>query len=118
MRTVQSMSPYRCGGGAWRPTVPAVSSSLTVRPARVEDLAQMALVHVRCWQETYRGIMPDAVLDDPGFPAARQRFWTAVLTEERFHGYRDAVADRGGQLVGIAMSGPPSEVGVAWQRQL
>jgi hypothetical protein len=46
-----------------------VGSSLTVRPARLQDAAQMARVHVRCWQETYRGLMPDAVLDDPGFPA-------------------------------------------------
>ena len=35
----------------------AVSSSLAVRPARVGDVAQMARVNVRCWQETYRGLM-------------------------------------------------------------
>jgi hypothetical protein len=52
---------------------PVVGSSLIIRPARVQDVAQMARVHVRCWQETYRGLMPDAVLDDPGFPAARER---------------------------------------------
>jgi len=40
-----------------------VGSSLMVRPARVQDVGQMARVHVRCWQETYRGLMPDAVLD-------------------------------------------------------
>jgi hypothetical protein len=27
----------------------------------------MARVNVRSWQETYRGLMSDAVLDDPGF---------------------------------------------------
>lgn len=47
----------------------AVDSPLIIRPARVQDVRQMARVHVRCWQETYRGLMPDAVLDDPGFPA-------------------------------------------------
>ena len=26
----------------------------------------MARVLVRSWQETYRGLMPDRVLDDPG----------------------------------------------------
>ena len=36
----------------------AVVSSLIVRPAQVQDVAQMARVHVRCWQETYRGLMP------------------------------------------------------------
>ena len=68
----------------------AVSSSLTVRPARVEDVAQMARVNVRCWQETYRGLMSDAVLDDPGFLAARERFWgssqSSVVTAPRRSG--------------------------------
>jgi ribosomal protein S18 acetylase RimI-like enzyme len=95
-----------------------VSSSLTVRPARVEDVAQMARVNVQCWQETYRGLMPDAVLDDPGFPAARERFWAAALTDERYRENRVAVAVRDGELVGIAMSGPPMDVAATWARQL
>ena len=55
----------------------------------------------------YRGLMPDAVLDDPGFPAARERMWTAALTDERYRRNRAAVAVRDDELVGIAMSGPP-----------
>jgi ribosomal protein S18 acetylase RimI-like enzyme len=96
----------------------AVGSSLIVRPARVQDIAQMARVHVQCWQETYRGLMSDAVLDDPGFPAARERMWTAALTDERYRHNRVAVAIRDDELVGIAMSGPPGDVTVAWARQL
>jgi ribosomal protein S18 acetylase RimI-like enzyme len=96
----------------------AVSFSLTVRPARVEDVAQMARVNVRCWQETYRGLMQDAVLDDPGFLAARERFWTAALTDERYRENRVAVAKRDGELVGIAMSGPPLDAAAAWARRL
>jgi len=94
-----------------------VSSSLIVRPARREDVAQIARVIVQCWQETYRGLMPDAVLDDPGFLVARERFWSTALTDERFHENRVAVADRGGELAGIAMSGPPLDAGAAWARQ-
>jgi predicted GNAT family N-acyltransferase len=78
----------------------------------------MAWVHVRCWQETYRGLMPDAMLDDPGFPAARERFWTAALTDGRYRENRTAVAERAGQLIGLAMSGPPLDATAQWARQL
>jgi hypothetical protein len=39
--------------------------------------------------------MSDAVLDDPGFLAARERFWTAALTDERYRENRVAVAEAG-----------------------
>lgn len=62
--------------------------------------------------------MLDAVLDDPGFPAARERMWTHALTHERYRQNRVAVAERDGELVGIAMSGPPEDATAAWTRQL
>ncbi|MFC5924314.1 GNAT family N-acetyltransferase [Micromonospora vulcania] len=95
-----------------------MGSSLTVRSAKVEDVAQMARVHVRCWQETYRGLMSDAVLDDPSLPAAREQFWTAALTDKRYRENRAVVAEREGELIGIAMSGPPLEGAAAWTWQL
>jgi hypothetical protein len=61
-----------------------VSDSVVVRPAQLGDVEGMARVVVRSWQETYRGLVPDVVLDDPGFLADRERFWTAALTNERF----------------------------------
>ena len=96
----------------------AVSFSLTIRPAWVNDVAQMARVNVQSWQETYRGLMADTVLDDPVFLTVRERFWTAALTDERYRENRVAVAERDGELVGIAMSGPPLDTAAAWARQL
>jgi GNAT superfamily N-acetyltransferase len=78
----------------------------------------MAILNVRCWQETYRGLMPDAVLDAPGLQTAREQFWTAALTDERYSENRVAVAERDAEMVGIAMSGPPLDAEVRWARQL
>lgn len=69
----------------------------------------MARVHVAGWRETYRGLMCDEVLDDPGFVATRERFWTAALTDSRFAHNRITVAEVDGTIIGIAMSGPPMD---------
>ncbi len=39
----------------------------------------MARVHVDTWLETYRGIMPDDLLDAPDLLDRRQRMWTQIL---------------------------------------
>ena len=78
----------------------------------------MAQVIVTCWQQTYRGLIADAVLDDPDFLPRREQFWTTALTDPRFSANRVAVADRDGQLIGVAMSGPALDTAAAWDRQL
>ncbi|NYD74187.1 GNAT family N-acetyltransferase [Leifsonia soli] len=79
---------------------------VVVRQAQAADTASMAEVHVRSWQETYRGVMPDAVLDDPDAVARRTRFWNTVLTDSRFSDRVAAVAEVGGAIIGIAMAQP------------
>lgn len=81
----------------------------TVRAARLEDAAAMARMHMRSWRETYRGVMPDRVLDDPGLVPARERFWIAVLSDERFRASRAAVAERDGAIIGVALAGPATD---------
>ena len=95
-----------------------MDSPITVRPARVEDVGAMARVLVRSWQETYRGLMPDRVLDDPGFVEARERFWTAALVDERYRANRVAVAERDGVVIGVAMAGPPEAPEPGWSLHL
>lgn len=92
--------------------------SVTVRPARVEDAAAMARMLVRSWQEAYRGLMPDRVLDDPGLVDARERFWTAALVDERYRANRIAVAERDGVVIGVAMAGPPESPEPGWSLHL
>lgn len=50
--------------------------------------------------------MTDQVLDDPGLPAARERFWTAMLSDERYRANSVAVAERGGEVIGIRTGMP------------
>lgn len=66
----------------------------------------MARLHVRSWQETYRGTVPDSVLDDPEFVSRRERMWTALITDPRYSTTTIAVAERDGAMIGLASSGP------------
>jgi GNAT superfamily N-acetyltransferase len=81
----------------------------------------MARVHVRCWQETYRGLMPDAVLDDPGFPAARERMWTHALTPRALSAEPRSCRRTGWGTGRDRYVGPPSlpeDATAAWATQL
>jgi len=91
---------------------------LTVRAAVAADARDMARVVVQSWRETYRGVVADRILDDPEFEDARERFWTAALTEEPYRSNRIAVAERDDRIVGVAMSGPIEEARAEWTRQL
>ncbi len=78
---------------------------LIVRAPHPEDIPALARVHVRAWQEAYRGLFSDAILDDPGFVARREHFWTVVLGDASGRS-RAALAEVDGEVVGLALSGP------------
>ncbi|MFF1877500.1 GNAT family N-acetyltransferase [Leifsonia sp. NPDC058230] len=90
----------------------------TVRPASAADALGLARVHVESWRESYRGLMADEVLDDPSFIIRREQFWTAALTDARFTRHAVAAAILDGEIVGVAMAGPATPEGPAWEKQL
>ena len=36
---------------------------MDIRPARLEDVPEITVFHVRSWQAAYRGLLPQAYLD-------------------------------------------------------
>lgn len=79
-------------------------TEIVVRTAALADAPGMARVHVKSWQETYRGQTPDEILDAPDFVERRERMWTRALADVQR--VRAAVAEADGEIVGIAMAGP------------
>ncbi len=68
----------------------------------LENVPQMAALHVRCWQQAYRGIFPDSVLDNLSI-AKRAEGWTRTLSDpETF----SPAARVDGQWVGFMHCGP------------
>lgn len=78
---------------------------MLLRPAKVADAEAIAKVHVAAWNETYRGIMPNTLLDRLNAPE-RAKSWAARIPT--FDEFRQTVivADDGGDVVGFAGCGP------------
>ncbi len=93
-------------------------AEVVVRAPEPEDAPGMARVHVESWQQTYRGLVADAILDDPGFLTRRVAFWEAAISDPRWDTHRSAVATRDDEVIGIALSGPPLGDAGRWERQL
>lgn len=79
-----------------------------IRHAVAGDAAAIADVHVRCWRETYRGIMPDDLLASLDV-AARRRLWTRTIKHRRYDTFVCTGKDDAG-IVGFACNGPRTDV--------
>jgi len=96
------------GSIGWKAiTHPNQVNKMIVRPARIEDAAQIATVHVKAWQETYRGLMPDSVLDTLSVER-RAKHWEHIL-EDTTNLHKDYVAEHNGKIAGFASCGKERE---------
>src|SRR5512138_3075436 len=89
-------SPERLAGANLR-------VSVIIRPAAFEDAAEIAGVHIESWRSTYRGLMPDAVLDGLTIDVQQER-WEESLSHPRRTS--TLVARLDGRIVAFASYGP------------
>ncbi len=76
-----------------------------VRVAEPADAAALGRVHVRAWQATYRGIMPDEFLDGLD-PDERGKMWARFLGSPPTGSRLVICAEPGADPVGFALVGP------------
>lgn len=80
--------------------------TFAIRTPVLEDVPALAAVHVTSWQEAYRGLMPDDVLDAPDFHTRREQQWRSVIGALGVdEGLRAVLAEVDGEVVGLGMSG-------------
>jgi ribosomal protein S18 acetylase RimI-like enzyme len=56
-------------------------SDVAIRQATVDDAADIATVHVETWRVSYRGLVPQSLLDGLSVEA-RTTVWRTILTED------------------------------------
>jgi GNAT superfamily N-acetyltransferase len=77
----------------------------TVRSATTDDGAAIALVHVRSWQEAYRGQLPAELLDSLSIEQ-RTRWWAEGWWSQNLARRRLLVAEEANDVRGFAAIGP------------
>ena len=75
---------------------------MTVRIATPDDADAIERVRTDTWRATYRGHMPDAVLDGLTYDGTRRREYMRTMNADQFV----LVAEHDGDVVGFANGGP------------
>ena len=82
-----------------------IRAGASIRRAQPLDADALACVHVACWQATYRGLIPDPVID--GFTVERRtERWKAILAKREDGSATFVALIPGRGLVGFVSGGP------------
>ena len=92
-------------------------SLVRIRAATVEDSAAIGELHVAAWRETYRGLMPDRVLDSLS-ASARAEQWRSGLVRGAKGPLVFVVEAADGSLCGFGAAGPSQDSPLGWQAEI
>ncbi|MEN3357540.1 MAG: hypothetical protein V7637_1522 [Mycobacteriales bacterium] len=81
-------------------------ADVSVRPARAEDVPEIARIQVSTWRAAYADLLPEAVLARATEDVAAAQ-WAAAITEPPSPAHRVLVALEQDAVVGFAAFGPP-----------
>jgi len=90
---------------------------INIRFANLDDVKAIATVHVTSWQETYRGMMPDSVLDTLSVER-RANLWKHVIEESTGEQPVIAVAEHSNRIIGFANYGKEREDDLEYKGEL
>lgn len=76
-----------------------------IRPACSNDSEQIATVHVRCWEQTYRNLMPPACLVQANLNK-RQQQWADYFRQPPAEQFLWVAVDAEAQVIGFICGGP------------
>jgi len=84
------------------------TSPEAIYQASADDAGTIADIHTESWREVYRGILPDAYLDD-GIVEERRRYWAEALRDPDPGGFVLAAANAAGiqGFISVAREGEP-----------
>jgi ribosomal protein S18 acetylase RimI-like enzyme len=88
-----------------------------IRLATIADAPSIAIVHVDTWRSAYRGIIPDAYLDNLSYER-RTNFWHQAIAHPANATFVYVAEDATDRIVGFASGGPPQSEQPDYQGEL
>jgi ribosomal protein S18 acetylase RimI-like enzyme len=88
--------------------MPTPDAPTAVRPATAADADALGGISARAWEATYRGMIPDAALDE-WIATAHEAWREAFATRPAEAPTRSWVAERDGAVVGFATTAPAGD---------
>src|SRR5256885_12397897 len=89
-------------------------AAMTVRAATPDDADAIERIRTDTWRHTYRGFMPDEVLDRLGYDGTRRRERMRYMPADEFV----LVAEHDGDVVGFVNGGPSRSGDVAYPGEI
>ncbi len=85
------------------------TKEILIRIAAIGDEKQIASVHINCWQEAYRDLLPAEFLNSLSDEIIeREKMWVAILNNPKRWAW---VAQVENQVIGFILFGPPRDEG-------
>ncbi|WP_339112431.1 GNAT family N-acetyltransferase [Thioclava sp. GXIMD2076] len=99
-------------GGSMRPPS---RKELAVRfcDAGLEDVEELAQLHVQAWRDTYTGLLPQAMLDQLDLRQRMTQWHNAITHKAGRSGTGVVLARAGGDLLGFVSYGPQRDADLA-----
>ncbi len=88
-----------------------------IREATLDDAAEIARVHIESSRATYRGLLPDALVDEMTYER-RLGNWSKTLGEEGGAEFVYVAVEDGGRVFGFASGGPEREADADYDGEL
>ncbi|KFN03329.1 GNAT family N-acetyltransferase [Bacillus clarus] len=77
---------------------------INIRRAMKEDILGIAKVHAESWKTTYKGILPNEVLDNITYEQ-REKQWENIFQQAKNHQYRFVAETLDGKIIGFIDGG-------------
>lgn len=90
-----------------------MAAKLLIRPYDLHDASAVAVVHVHTWQQTYRGIIDDDILDALDIDAYKKRWQESYGSHKGDPSRGTLVAVTNNEIFGFLSYGPARDEGSA-----